>query len=345
MDEKSFPNHALVVCPPEADDLFLAFKREHPLKDFALYSLEDLEGLFAYEYDDRALAYLLKKGHGYSLAKDELKWLSKLTASSYKAKKLQGLAQLRDELIKEGFLYQEVAPERTIVGHPVLFYGYADMTRFSNLIDPLPRLSVSPLFLASEKVGERTVYAYEDIYGELRRLFNEICHDIDNGTKPDDIYIVGADSSYYGPLKDFARYYGVAVELPKEGRLYDEPIYRSFRLNFLARGLEEALSSLEKDFPDDLDYPTIYRFAKRFATLFASTNEALTCTTISRRPRLRKESALRTPSICKTPIREAGRPLLRRQFRSWRLPKELRRLGFLERPREKRGRASRLKRP
>lgn len=275
MDEKSFPNHALVVCPPEADDLFLAFKREHPLKDFALYSLEDLEDLFAYEYDDRALAYLLKKGHGYSLAKDELKWLSKLTASSYKAKKLQDLAQLRDELIKEGFLYQEVAPERTIVGHPVLFYGYADMTRFSNLIDPLPRLSVSPLFLASEKVGERTVYAYEDIYGELRRLFNEICHDIDNGTKPDDIYIVGADSSYYGPLKDFARYYGVAVELPKEGRLYDEPIYRSFRLNFLARGLEEALSSLEKDFPDDPDYPTIYRFAKRFATLFASTNEAL----------------------------------------------------------------------
>jgi len=264
MDVNSFANHSLIICPAESKNLFLSFRQSDPLKDFSLLTIEELEDLFAYGYDDRALVYLLRKGHGYSLAKDELRWLSRLRGSSFASPKLRHLAAWRDELVEQGFLYAAVAPERTLA-RQIYVYGYADATRLSNLIDPFPDMNVLYLQGTSNAVSHRVVYSYEDLPTELRRLFNEICHDIESGVKPDDVYIFGADSSYYGPLQDFAKAYGLAVELPSEGRLYDRPIYRRFRDLFSMRPLPEALELLGTEFSSDPDYETIYRFAKLFA--------------------------------------------------------------------------------
>lgn len=264
MNVNSFANHSLIVCPSESKDLFLALRAKDPLKDFSLFTIEELEDLFAYGYDDRALAYLLKKGHGYALSKEELRWLSRLHGSSFVSPKLRQLAAMRDELLERGLLYAAVAPERTF-SRQIYVYGYADATRLSNLIDPFPDMNVLYLPDSLSPVARRTVYSYEDLATELRRLFNEICHDIEAGTKPDDIYLLGADSSYYGPLKDFAKGYGLAVELPAEGRLYDRPVYRRFRDLVSSRSLSEALETLGKEFPSDPDFETIYRFAKLYA--------------------------------------------------------------------------------
>jgi len=137
MDVKSFANHSLIVCPSESKDLFLGFRAKEPLKDFTLLTIEEVEDLFSYGYDDRAIVSLLKKGHGYALAKEELRWLSHLRGSSFVSIKLKQLAAWRDELVGEGLLYEAVVPERTL-SRQLYVYGYADATRLSNLIDPFP---------------------------------------------------------------------------------------------------------------------------------------------------------------------------------------------------------------
>lgn len=265
MNPQEIADGSLILCPRESQGLFLAFRRQYPRKSFTLLTLEELEELFDYGYDDRALCYLIKKGIGYSLAKEELKWIAKLKGSSYKSRKLNELLSLQKELLSQGLLYPHVAPERTILNRQILIYGYADGERLADLIDPYPSMNILYLPSEGERVSKRNVYGYEDAYFELRRLMNEICHDIATGTKPDDIFILGADSSYYGPLRDYAKFYGVAVETPREGRLYDEPVYRRFHSLCKEKGLEEALEELGKDFGTLPDYATIYRFAKRFA--------------------------------------------------------------------------------
>jgi len=64
MDASSFANHSLIVCPSESKDLFLAIRAKDPLKDFSLFTIEELEDLFAYGYDDRAIVYLLRRVTG-----------------------------------------------------------------------------------------------------------------------------------------------------------------------------------------------------------------------------------------------------------------------------------------
>ncbi|MCI2111527.1 MAG: PD-(D/E)XK nuclease family protein [Bacilli bacterium] len=262
---ETFVNHCVVVCPEESKDLFLSFRRRDPHKDFSLYSREDLEGLLAYQYDDRALVSLLKKGHGYSLAKDELKWLSKLRAPSYASPKLNGLVALRDELVEEGLIWLRGSPERAFLNREIYVYGYADTERIERLLRGFS--ARKPHILPPERANQvtRKVREYEDVFDETRRLFNEICHDVESGTRPDDIYILGADESYFPLFRDYGRYYGVAVERKGAGRLYDRPIFRAFK-EFLKEGtLQGALDRLGASFPLDPDLETIRRFATRFA--------------------------------------------------------------------------------
>ncbi|MCI1245128.1 MAG: PD-(D/E)XK nuclease family protein [Bacilli bacterium] len=265
MDAETFVDHCIIVCPEESKDLFLSFRRADPHKDFSLYSREDLEGLLAYQHDDRALVSLLKRGHGYSLAKDELKWLSKLRAPSYVSPKLNELATLRDELVREGLIWLLDSPERAFLNREVYVYGYADTERIEGLLRGFS--ARKPHILLPKRASEeaRKIHEYEDVFDETRRLFNEICHDIDGGTRPDDIYVLGADESYFPLFRDYGRYYGVTVERRGEGRLYDRPIYRAFRELLEAGTLQGALDRLSVSFPSDPDYETIYRFAKRFA--------------------------------------------------------------------------------
>jgi HEAT repeat protein len=128
-------SHAAIIAPKSRHDDFLALKEKDPHLDFELYTLEEMEDLFAYHYDERALERL------YPEVKDEEKCEAMLKAlahlkleKQYPSAKLEALKPIQETLLNEGLLYRTPNPERSFEGRSVVISGYQNTLRISAII-------------------------------------------------------------------------------------------------------------------------------------------------------------------------------------------------------------------
>jgi hypothetical protein len=108
------------------------------------------------------------------------------------------------------------------------------------------------------------LHRFDDIYGELHYVFNRIANLIDQKVNPDDIYLSGVDSSYHYLLGFLASAYGFAIEMPPARTLMDLPLARNFVALVSEVGVDSALASIEKRYPDDPNLLTLHQTALRF---------------------------------------------------------------------------------
>ena len=93
----------IVIAHPSRKDFYLRKKAEDPYLDLVVMTLPEMKALFDYNYDDRALRFLLGKGYKYLVAKD---LLTAFSAPNFdKGLEVKKYADLRDELIKEHLLF------------------------------------------------------------------------------------------------------------------------------------------------------------------------------------------------------------------------------------------------
>ena len=75
-------------------------------------TLEEVEAIFSYHYDERAKIYLFKDGKKYNFISDSLKFASKIKEKDYKDEKLKSLIDLRKELLFLGYMDKDAYPEK-----------------------------------------------------------------------------------------------------------------------------------------------------------------------------------------------------------------------------------------
>jgi hypothetical protein len=262
----SLYQNAAILAPSSRQEDFLILKRQKPELSFQLYSLEDVETMFALQSDNRALIRVyLDHAHDYEKAKDELRVLSYLKPEkAYPTAKIEELKPLQQALMKEGLLYPLVCPERSFENHPVIISGYHCGSHISEILGELHNMAISYDFEKISANPLRIAQEFSDIYGELAYLFNRMATDLASGTPIDDLYLLGADESYEDLLQRFAKIYGIPVESAQKRSLYDSSLYRTFRPLFLQKGVA-ALDDLSALYPTSPDTDTIYRLIKRFA--------------------------------------------------------------------------------
>lgn len=264
MEYRQLYENAIIVAPKSEWDYFYAYRKQYPEAQFSLYSEEDLESLFAYHYDDRAVVALLEKGFSYERTLDSLNAIALLHCSDDADPKIHSLCLLRDELRKASLLYEDVAPERTFLGKSLVIHGYHDGKRISLAIKDLPNMTISydPVSQPNSPLPE--LHRFDDIYGELHYVFNRIAALIDSKVDPDDIYLAGVDSSYTYLLSFMATAYGFTVELPSSRTLMDLPIGRNFVNEVALVGVDTALENIAKRYPDDLNLPLLHTTVLRY---------------------------------------------------------------------------------
>jgi CRISPR/Cas system-associated exonuclease Cas4 (RecB family) len=263
-----FYDHASIVAPKSRHPGFLALKEEDPHLDFELYTLEDLEALFAYHYDDRALLEVYGQVGDEELAEKMLLALSRLSlAKSYPSPKLEALKPLQEKLIGEGYLYKLPNPERSFEGRNVVISGYQDSMRISSVLGELHNMAIS--YDNEERPAKplRIAYAFEDIYDELKDVFNRIAADLDSGTPIERIFLAGVDDSYENLLFEFSKRYGFAIVPTQRRSLADSAIYHAFKPLYLSRPLPEAFQALEGLYPDSADVAALEAVFSRFPSL------------------------------------------------------------------------------
>jgi CRISPR/Cas system-associated exonuclease Cas4 (RecB family) len=234
-----------------------------------------MESLFLYQADDRALIYLLKKGHPYLLAKKELAALIRIHQDKeYLSSKIEALKPLQKELLALHYLYKLPVPGKSFEGKNVLISGYHNGLRISSILGELPNMAISYDFSPRASVLPE-VASFPDIYDELHYLYNTIGHDIKAGIPIDTMRVIGADHSYDPLFKEFNKLYGFAIETTYAPRLFDTPLYRDFAALFLEKGLEQTIETLLPFYSKDRDFAEIMQFGRTFAGVFESPKKEL----------------------------------------------------------------------
>lgn len=262
-----FYDHSAIIAPQSRHDGFLALKEEDPSLDFALYTREDVEAMFSYASDERALIALLKRSEklSYDYARESLKALSAPAFGEGDTKTLNTLKGYFADLLAQGLLYKIPSPEKSFEGRSVIISGYPDGTRISAVLGGLHNMAIAFDFEEAASSPVTEVDAFPDPYEELHYVYNRIAKDLESGTPIDAIYLLGADESYDPLFEEFSRIYGFAVEPLGRRRLYDAPIYRLFRAAYLDKGLESAIGAMRAAFQTDKDGDAIEKMGRRYA--------------------------------------------------------------------------------
>lgn len=262
----------IVISHPSRKDYYLLKKKENPFLDLSVLTLSEMRSLFDYNYDNRALKYLLKKGFNYGKAKDMLSaFSSDLFANAVEAKEYE---PLRDELIKDELLFKTPHPEKTFENGVVLISGYyGEVSLIKTYLD---KTGLDIEFLYEEESDEEKVPValgiFKDSYEELHYVFNEIAIDLDKGTPIDDIYLYGPSTEYVSLLHEYSKMYGFTVDLDFRLRLFDTKAYRSFINAFSSNDLDSSIKMMREE-NDDKDADKVEKLVREFVDVFPSSKE------------------------------------------------------------------------
>lgn len=265
MEYRQLYDNAVIIAPREEWDFFFAYRKEFPNASFSLFSEEDLEELFSYRHDDRAIVRLVRDGYSYEKAVDVLSAIKNLYLADDSDPKLHELRLVRDSLLKDGLLFSAEYPERTFKDRSIVVHGYHDGTRISLVLRDLPNITISyddGFFDLAAKLP--VLYRCPDVYSELHFVFNRIAALIDEGTPIDSIFIAGAHEAYDYLLPLFARAYGFAIEERSRKSLADLPLGHFFIEKTKSFGPKIAYEKTEKAFPDDLNLADLALIASHF---------------------------------------------------------------------------------
>jgi hypothetical protein len=220
MNEIRLPNDSLLLAPKESHPFFEDYFSKHPVKGLTILSLEELEGRFRYQYGEDTLKFVKSLLHGKKTlanlgVQDFVFALSYLTKGDYRSKRLQTLAHFVERLVTQGLFKKLEHPENVLINHPIFLYGYSDVTRFSDLIDPYPRMTVS--FLPPlEEEADNKAYLYEDEEKEAAGLINAIAGDLKSGFPAEKIHVLGVNRHTSPLLKELAKVKGIKASFTKK---------------------------------------------------------------------------------------------------------------------------------
>lgn len=221
--------HSLIISPSCRKEYFLRYRNQYPEDDIVLMSVEELEDLFHYHHDLRAVRYLIKKGKGYKEAKDILKCLEYIDLKkAYQSKRLKEFQHLAGEMVAMGLLYKDEYALKLFKGRDIIIDGYPEGKRISYALDNVPNISMNWFKNGEENEDYPKVATFSNIYEELHYVCNLIADDIAHGTKPSDILISGYSEEFYLPFSLMSNAYGFTIAFPNEKTLLQTNLVRDF---------------------------------------------------------------------------------------------------------------------
>ena len=268
--------NAFIIAPKSKWGSFYAYRKEYPDASFSLHTQEDVESLFSYHHDDRAVIALLKEGYSYEESQDILSSLARVNEDSYGDPKLDRLVKSRDQLLEQGLLWKQEYPERSLAGHCLIYHGYPDTTRTRKILDHIGgNFMVSAMQDSEPKKEVRIQYhRFSGIYEELHYVYNRIGKLLEDGVSIDDIYLYGVDQTYSYLLPRMSEAYGFSIETPFAKTLDLLPIGIRFLKLIQEKDLEEAVDALSS-FADDPNYQILIEKIEAFTLSDLSKKEQI----------------------------------------------------------------------
>lgn len=214
----------LIICPNEEKMKILdTMSKENKLYDIKFMTKEEYKKNYFYNYDEKALYYLLSKYHfNLDVAKVYLKNLYVIDETkSYQAPKLSFLKDLKQELIKNNLLEVNPTFKDYIKSKNILVKSYYDLEKYEE--EMLNTKVEIPSSTLTTKVVE-----CETLEEEVNEVCLQILNLLKSGVDINKIYLTNISNDYYYTINKLFNYYNIPINLDMNNSIYGTKVVKDF---------------------------------------------------------------------------------------------------------------------
>ncbi len=214
----------LIICPNEEKMKILdTMSKENKLYDIKFMTKEEYKKNYFYNYDEKALYYLLSKYHfNLDVAKVYLKNLYVIDEKkNYQAPKLSFLKDLKLELIENNLLEVNPTFKDYIKSKNILVKSYYDLEKYEE--EMLNTKVEIPSSTLTTKVVE-----CETLEEEVNSVCLQILNLLKSGVDINKIYLTNISNDYYYTINKLFNYYNIPINLDMNNSIYGTKVVKDF---------------------------------------------------------------------------------------------------------------------
>lgn len=214
----------LIICPNEEKMKILdTMSKENKLYDIKFMTKEEYKKNYFYNYDEKALYYLLSKYHfNLDVAKVYLKNLYVIDEKkNYQAPKLSFLKDLKLELIENNLLEVNPTFKDYIKSKNILVKSYYDLEKYEE--EMLNTKVEIPSSTLTTKVVE-----CETLEEEVNSVCLQILNLLKSGVDINKIYLTNISNDYYYTINKLFNYYNIPTNLDMNNSIYGTKVVKDF---------------------------------------------------------------------------------------------------------------------
>ncbi len=219
---KYLKDKTILIVPDSYKKIVLKEKNKlKKISDIKLMSLNELIRKYLFDYDDKAIYYLMNKYNlKYKVASIYLGNLIYIDES-------HELNRIKQELYNENLLYEDKIFKSYLKNYSIVVYGYDYIPKFEREI--LIKLNAN---IIEKKYRNyiHNIYEFTTIDDEITYVANEICKLIDNGVNINNIKLANVNDDYTNVIKRIFNLYNIPI-LFDDDSLYNTAIGLYFLKN------------------------------------------------------------------------------------------------------------------
>lgn len=204
-------------------------------------SLKELYNLYYFNYDEKALYYLINKyNFKYDVAKTYLDNLIYIENTEFRSDKLNDLKNIKKELESNDIIKKNENFIHDINNKDIIFYGYDYIDKFTlKLIDSIKKITNIKIIEKKYDDYKHKAYEFAHIEDEVDFVASKICSLIKNGIDINKIKISNIDDEYKPIIKRVFYFYNIPINLDDE-----ETLYSTIPASFLIKNFNSDLSDI-----------------------------------------------------------------------------------------------------
>lgn len=243
-----------IIITSNVNKINLLKKLNNQLLNVKIYSLNEFNKLFYFDYNEETCHYIMKKYNvKYEIAKIYLTNLTYIEDKTYSNEKLAFLASLKKDLISSKLIKINKLFIGTLKNKDIVFYNLPLSKELKHLINLLEVSNNVSIKNDEINTYSHTIYKLSTIEEEVEYIANSICDLIKQGIDISKIYLTNLNDEYKKLIKRIFPMFNIPYTLDSSESIYSTYISTKFfelydnDLSITMEKLKEYIDSKETE--------------------------------------------------------------------------------------------------
>ena len=251
-----FKNNQIIITT-NVNKKNLLKKINNQLLNIKIYSINEFNKLFYFDYDEETIFYIMNKYNiKYEIAKIYIDNLYYLENKNYTNNKLIFLSNLKEDLISNKLLKINNLFKSTLINKDIILYNIPLSKEIEYLKNELSKNNNVSILEDEVQSYKHVIYELQAIEEEVEFIANKICSLIKSGISITNIYLTNLNDEYKKLIKRIFPMFNIPYTLDSSESIYGTFIATKF-FELYNKDLSITLESL-KEFVDSKETEDVY---------------------------------------------------------------------------------------